>query len=259
MKASNPSILSLNDRVAVITGAKQGIGAAVDIGFAKRGAQVALWDWADVKKASESITKVRKYCNDALYLQVEVSDESAVLEAAERTLKYFDKVDILVNNAATYPRMSFLDMTFEEWHKVVDISLAGSWLCAKAFVPNMIEYSYGKFINVSSILFILGSSYLSHYIPAKAGVLGLTRSLAQELGVDGFLVNAVMPGAIQTEGELRDFPEQEEIARILDEKQCLPGRIRLEQIEPTFAFLAGSASDPITGQAINVDHGWCFW
>ena len=259
MTENNLTSLSLNNRIAVITGAKQGIGAAVAIGFARRGAKVVLWDWADIKEASESITKVSKYCNDPLYLQVDVSDKSAVTEAAERTLEYYGKVDILVNNAAIYPRIPFLEMTFEEWQKVVDISLSGSWLCAKAFVPNMINQSYGKIINVSSILFVLGAPDFSHYIPAKAGVIGLTRSLARELGVHGIRVNAVMPGAIQTEGELRDFPDQEKISRILNEKQCLPGRIKPEHIEPTFAFLAGSSSDPITGQTINVDHGWCFW
>ena len=122
----------------------------------------------------------------------------------------------------------------------------------------MINQSYGKIINVSNILYVLGERHLSHYIPAKEGVIG-TRSLVRELGVHGIRVNAVMPGAIKTESELRDFPDQEKISHILNEKQCLPGKIKPEHIEPTFAFLASSSSDLITGQTINVDHGWCFW
>ena len=94
MTANNLTTLPLNDRIVVITGAKQGIGAAVAIGFARRGAKVVLWDWVERKEASESIKKVSKYCNDALYLQVDVSDKSAVTEAAERTLKHLSLIHI---------------------------------------------------------------------------------------------------------------------------------------------------------------------
>ena len=258
MTKKNLATLSLKDKIAVITGAKQGIGAEVALGFAKRGAKIVIWDFVDETEAFETIAKIKKYCDDLLYYQVDVSDKSSVCNAAEMTLKEFNKVDILVNNAAIYPRTPFIKMTYEEWQKVIDVSLSATWLCSKAFVPDMIKHSYGKIINVSSILFVIGEQDLSHYISAKAGVIGLTRSLARELGPNGIRVNAVMPGAIQTEGELRDFPEQDKILNMLNEKQSLTGRIKPEHIEPTFAFLASSASDPITGQVINVDHGWCF-
>jgi 3-oxoacyl-[acyl-carrier protein] reductase len=251
--------ISLEGRAAVITGAKQGIGAGVAIGFARRGARVALWDIAPEEDAEETLRKVREHCPDALYVQVDVVDPEAAKAAARATLERFGQVDILVNNAGIYPTVPFLEMSFEEWRRVVDVSLCGSWACAKAVVPDMVRRGYGKIINVSSIQFLLASPDLSHYVSAKAGVLGLTRALARELGKHGIRVNSVMPGAIRTESELRHFPEQQELERVLNEKQCLPGRIGPEDIEPTFAFLAAPESDPITGQAINVDHGWVFW
>jgi len=231
----------------------------VAIGFARRGAEVALWDIVAKEDAEETLAKVREHCANAAYVQVDVADRDAVGSAAKTTIEHFGRVDILVNNAGIYPMSPFLEMPFEEWQRVIDVDLTGLWLCAKAIAPDMVKRGYGKIINVSSIQFMLASPDLTHYVAAKGGVLGLTRSLARDLGKHGIRVNSIMPGAIVVSGEPREVVEKDKKGKDYDKLQCLPGRICPEDIEPTFAFLAAEESDAITGQAISVDKGRMHW
>jgi 3-oxoacyl-[acyl-carrier protein] reductase len=251
--------IRLDGRVALITGAAKGIGAGVAIGFAQRGAQVVLTGRQPDEEPPASLEQARQYHSSAIYRRLDVTDFDRACEVAQEVAELFGRLDVLVNNAGIYPRTSFLDLDPAEWHEVINVNLHGCFNCAKAVVPYMVEQQYGKIINVGSIQFMLGSPDLTHYIATKGGLIGFTRSLARDLGKYGIRVNCIMPGAILTEGELRDFHDQEAVARMLDEKQCLRGRIRPADIEPTFAFLASGESDPITGQSINVDHGWVYW
>jgi len=251
--------ISLKGRVAAVTGANRGIGAGVAAGFARRGAEVALWDIAAEEGAQETLGKVREHCANAVYVPVDVADRKAVESATRATLEQLGRVDVLVNNAGIYPFTPFLEMPFEEWQRVIDVDLTALWLCAKAIAPDMVKRGYGKIINVSSIQFMLASPDLTHYVAAKGGVLGLTRSMARDLGKHGIRVNSIMPGAIVVSGEPREAAEKDTKGKDYDKLQCLPGRIYPEDIEPTFAFLAAEESDAITGQAISVDKGRMHW
>lgn len=251
--------IRLDDRVALITGAAKGIGAGVAIGFAQRGAKVVLTGRQPDEAPPPALEQARQYQPEAIYRRLDVRDFDRACEVAQEVAERFGRLDVLVNNAGIYPRTPFTELDPAEWHEVIDVNLHGCFNCAKAVTPIMVRQGYGKIINVSSIQFLLGSPNLTHYIATKGGLIGFTRALARDLGPYGIRVNCILPGAILTEGELRDFPHQEEVARMLDEKQCLRGRILPADIEPTFAFLASGESDPITGQSINVDQGWVYW
>lgn len=251
--------IRLDGRVALITGAARGIGAGVAIGFAQRGAQVVLTGRQPDGEPPASWEQARQYNPTALYRRLDVTDFDRACAVAQEVTELFGRLDILVNNAGIYPRKPFLEMDPAEWHQVIDVNLHGCFNCAKAVVPQMVRQQYGKIINVGSIEFLLGDPNLTHYITSKGGLIGFTRSLARDLGKYGIRVNCILPGAVLTEGELLLFPDQERIAQILNEKQCLPGRIRPADIEPAFAFLASGESDSITGQSLNVDQGWVYW
>jgi 3-oxoacyl-[acyl-carrier protein] reductase len=136
------------------------------------------------------------------------------------------------------------------------VNLKSQFLCARAVAPYMKRRGKGKIINLTSIVYFLGFTELLHYSATKGGIIGLTRALARELGRDHINVNAIAPGAIQTEAELEEVPDQEAMAAMLAEKQCLPGRIKPNDLIGIFVFLASDDSDPITGQTIVVDGGW---
>lgn len=240
--------IDLSGRVCVVTGAGQGIGRGIVEGFIQRGATVVATDLT-----APSIPGA------ALALPWDVADPAAADRAIAAVVAKFGKLDALVANAGIYPRQPIDQITPERWDKVIGVNLDGTWHAARAAAAAMKPRRYGKIVTVTSITVVATQPNLAHYITAKAGVIGLTRAMAREIGRDGIRINAVMPGAIRTEGELRDFPDQAAIAKAVDEKQCIPGRIDPPMIEPSFAFLCSAESDAITGQVLCVDHGLTNW
>jgi 3-oxoacyl-[acyl-carrier protein] reductase len=240
--------IELNGLVCLITGADEGIGNGVVKGFLQRGAKVA----AGLYDAAKSASRVAP----ALALQMDVTKADQVRAAVAKTVETFGRVDVLVNNAGIYPTKPADDLTFEEWRSVLDVNLDGTFRCCEAVIPHMKAQRSGVIINVGSITVRGGAPGLAHYVPSKAAIIGLTRAFARDLGKHGIRVNCIHPGAIQTEGEARKFSDPEVLLKILNEKQCLPGRITPADIEPTFAFLASAESAPITGQCLTVDKGW---
>jgi 3-oxoacyl-[acyl-carrier protein] reductase len=236
--------LSLQDRVCLVTGAAQGIGAAVARGFLARGATVIA---ADIRPPE---------IEGVLNLIWDVTDPDRAGTVVAEIVDRFGRLDALVANAGTYPRDKWDEITPERWRQILQINLDGAWYACQAAAKPMTSASYGKIVTVSSIEVRLGVPVHAHYDAAKAGVIGLTRSLARALGPRGVRVNCLMPGAVLTEGELRQFPDQEDAKRFCGERQCLPERLLPEAVEPAFAFLCSSESDAITGQVLNVDHGW---
>jgi 3-oxoacyl-[acyl-carrier protein] reductase len=240
--------IDLSGMVCLITGTDEGLGNGLVHGFLKRGAKVA----AGLLDANTSAPRI----GAALPVQLDVTKQDQVTAAVEKTLQAFGRLDVLINNAGIYPWAAADGMTYAQWRQVLDVNLDGTFRCCNAVAPAMKGQGSGAIINVGSITLRGGLPKLSHYIASKGGIVGLTRGLARDLGALGIRVNCIHPGAIQTEGEIRKFPDQESILKDLNQKQCLPGRITPADIEPAFAFLASRESAAITGQCLTVDKGW---
>lgn len=240
--------IDLSGMVCIVTGADEGMGNGIVHGFLERGAKVV----AGLLDAKASASRV----GAALPVQMDVTHQEQVSAAVETTIKTFGRVDALVNNAGIYPWTAADEMTYEQWRRVIDVNLDGTFRCCSAVVPAMKARGAGAIVNVGSITLRGGLPKLAHYIASKGGIVGLTRGLARDLGAFGIRVNCIHPGAIQTEGEIRKFPDQETALKVLNEKQCLPGRITPADIEPAFAFLVSRESAAITGQCLTVDKGW---
>ncbi len=249
--------MMLKDRVAIVTGGGNGIGRAYCRGLAKEGAKVVAAD-IDFPGAKETKRLVEQDKGTALALQVDVAEEKSTLAMAEATIKAFGKIDILINNAGilvTVPisRVSFDKITIEEWDRVMAVNLKGMWLCCRAVVPYMKKQSSGKIINISSGAIYQGRGKRVHYIASKAGVIGLTRGLARELGEFGITVNTLVPGSTLSEAkkDAKDVTHREEATAT----RCLK-RIQLpEDMVGAAVFMSSSASDFMTGQSVLVDGG----
>jgi len=228
----------LEDKVALVTGAAAGIGEAIARLFAQEGAHVFAVD----KDAGAGI------------IQADVRSPAQMRRAAGQALERHGRIDILVNNAGIYPRQDFVSMTEQEWDEVHDVNLKGVFHCTQAVLPQMMAQRAGKIVNISSVTFHLGPKRLSHYVAAKGGVIGLTRSLARELGEHNIHVNCITPGAIETESEPR-FVTPEQVAEMVAE-QSLQRRILPLDIARVCVFLGSELSDGMTGQTLNVDGGW---
>jgi 3-oxoacyl-[acyl-carrier protein] reductase len=240
--------IDLSAKVCLITGADEGIGNGIVHGFLRRGAKVAA-GLLDAKRSGGN-------AGGALPLQFDVTKQDQIDAAVQQILQAFGRLDVLVNNAGIYPWVPAHEMTYEDFRRVLDTNLDGTFRCCRAATPTMRAQGSGSIINVGSITLRGGLPHLSHYIASKGGIVGLTRGLARDLGQFGVRVNCIHPGAVQTDGEIRKFPDQESLLKTMNEKQCLPGRITPADIEPAFAFLASDESAAITGQCLTVDKGW---
>ncbi len=249
--------LRLDGQVALITGTSQGIGAAVAIGFCRRGARVLLTSRAPEEQPPATLAACREH-GDAEYRRCDVRSAADCAQAVEAAIERFGQLDIVICNAGIYPKVPFEQMTLAQWDDMLRTNLDGAFFTCHAATPHLIARGYGKIITVGSINSRIVQPQRAHYVASKAGLIGFTRGLARDLGRHGIRANCILPGAILTEGELRDFPDQEAILARVNELQSIPGRIRSEDCEPTFAFLAHPASDAITGQALAVDNGWTF-
>jgi 3-oxoacyl-[acyl-carrier protein] reductase len=195
----------------------------------------------------------------ALAVASDVRDAQMVNNAVERAHAEFGGIHILVNNAGIYPRAALLEMSDEQWDEVLDINLKGVFHCTRAVAPQMIKRRAGKIINISSVNIHVGAPNFSHYIASKGGIIGFTRALARELGDYNIHVNAVTPGAIQTEAEKRLVAQQgkagQEAVDAIVARQCLKRRILPLEIAGVCLFLASDLSDSMTGQTLNADGG----
>ncbi len=243
----------LKDRVAIITGAAAGIGEGTAKLFAAEGAIVYMAD-RDAGRLESAAAAIRTG-NAAVHAIVcDVTDSASVAAMAERVIRETGRVEILINNAGVYPRRPFLEMTEDEWDRMQDINLKGTFRCTKAVLPNMVERRSGKIVNISSVTFHVGLPNLTHYIASKGGIIGLTRSLAREMGDHNIHVNCITPGAIEVERE-KEFVTQQQVREMLA-LQCLQRRIVPLDIARVCAFLSCELSDGMTGQTLNVDGGW---
>ena len=241
-------------KVAVVTGAAQGIGNAIAHGLAEEGACVAV---ADLQRADEAAASLP----DAIGIEVDVADEAAVERMAEEVVERFRGIDILINNAGLYASLQmrpFTEIPLEEWRKVMDVNVASMFLAARAVVPRMRERGGGKIVNISSGTVFRGVPFVLHYVASKGAIVAMTRSLAKELGNDGIHVNCVAPGFTITEG----VQEHEEVVQALRDVTIAARTIQRDQVPEdvvgAVVFLCTPAADFITGQTMVIDGGQYF-
>ncbi len=244
----------LEGRVAFVTGAGGGLGEGICTSLAAAGAAVACAD-VDAGRAEAIARKVADLGGRSLALEVDVSDSDAVGAAVERTVAELGGVDVLVNNAAIYPRRAWTEIPEEEWDRVLAVNLKAYFLCARACHASMKERGRGHIVNVSSITFLIGFDMLLDYVSSKGGVVGFTRALAHEVGPDGIAVNAIAPGAFPTDAE-KIHPDPEGYNQWVLEQQCIKRRGTPQDIGSLVVFLASDASSFITGQTVAIDGGW---
>jgi 3-oxoacyl-[acyl-carrier protein] reductase len=247
--------MRLGDYVAIVTGGARGIGKAVCLGYAEEGAKVIIADIL-VEEGKETEALINASGGESLFCECDVSKKDQVNQMVAAAKNRFNGIDILVNNAGVDPRQNWHQVTSQQWDQILEINLKSQFLCAQAVFPHMKARGKGKVINVASVVHFLGFQGLIHYSASKGGVIGFTRALAREVGKYHINVNCIAPGAVRTEKEREDFPDQEALAAVLAEKQCIPDRIMPEDLVGTFVFFASKESDPITGQTILVDGGW---
>lgn len=249
----------LDGRTAVVTGAAHGIGFAYARGLAREGADVALVD-IDGEGVSEATAVLRDEGFEVVDVAADVADESSVGRCRDQVEHRFGSVDVLVNNAAVFAavpmsRVGYQDLAVDEWDTMMAVNLRGPWLMARAFLPAMQRRGYGKVINISSGTALKGSASRIHYVTSKAGVIGLTKTLAREVGGDGVTVNCIAPGSTLSEPEHDDEAMARRTAAA--SSRAIPRVQTPADLVGSVVFLASSASDFITGQTLVVDGGAC--
>jgi len=250
----------LNDRVALVTGASRGIGAAAAEAFAAEGASVVINTIPDERMealASEVVSRITDAGGAAIKVAADVTVPEEVEAMVAEARSAFGDIDVLVTNAAYARRSPWNEISVEQWDQTLAVNLRGAFVCAKAVHPGMLRRGRGSIITVTSVMVDLGMAGALHYVASKAGVIGFTRALAREVGPDGIRVNSVMPGAIRTEYEVETETESpEELAERLAGLQSLPQRGYAQDLAATFVYLACDDSAFVTGQVIAVDGGW---
>ncbi len=243
--------MRFKNRVVVITGGASGIGKAAVEKFAREGAAVAIWDVNEVQgKELELILLNEGFI--ARFIKVNTARLEEVETAAKEIIRQFGKVDVLINNAGITRDASLQKMTSEQWQQVLDVNLTGVFNCCKAVSPNMIQNSYGRIINTSSIVGLHGNYGQANYAATKAGVIAFTKTLARELGKYNITVNAVAPGFIATD-MIKTIPEK--VIAMMTEKVPLKKLGTAEDVANTYAFLASNEAQFVSGAVISVDGG----
>jgi NAD(P)-dependent dehydrogenase (short-subunit alcohol dehydrogenase family) len=240
----------MKGRVAIITGAGQGLGRAFAHGFAAQGAVPVIAEINEDKGRAVAAE------TGGLYVRTDVSDPASVDAMARAVLDAYGRIDVLVNNAAIFSTLEmrpFEEIALDEWERVLRVNLTGPFLCARAVAPVMRKTGWGRIINIASAAVSLGRPNYLHYIASKAGLAGMTNSLARELGAHGITVNAILPGATFTEIPRKTVtPEQK---KAIVGMQCIPRPEVPEDLVGVVLFLASPASGFVTGQALTVDGG----
>ena len=245
---------SLRDRVVIVTGGASGIGEAIVVEFAHQGAHVCFIDIQD-DAATELMTRLKVVPHPPLYFRCDLMEISNLRAVVSTILERFGTVDVLVNNAGNDNRHNIEEVTPEFWDRTIAVNLRHQFFAAQAVLPAMKNAQRGSIINMSSIGWVIPSIHQSVYVTAKAGIVGMTRTLAHEVGSDNIRVNAVMPGAILTERQKRLWLTEEYTVQVLA-NQALKRMILPEEVARLIAFLAADDSSAITNQSYVIDAGW---
>jgi NAD(P)-dependent dehydrogenase (short-subunit alcohol dehydrogenase family) len=245
----------LKDHVVVITGAGQGIGRVFAHKFAAAGAIPVIAE-IDERKAQAVVAEIEGSGGRAWAVRTDVGDEASTDAMARAVMDKFSRLDALINNAGFFSTLKmrpFDQIPSAEWDEVLRINITGVFNCCRSVVPYMREAERGRIINISSAAVTMGRPNYLHYTTSKAALLGMTRSLARELGKHGITVNAILPGATYTEIERATVTPEQKAAIV--SMQCIPRPESPEDLAGPAMFLASDAARFMTGQGLTVDGG----
>jgi 3-oxoacyl-[acyl-carrier protein] reductase len=242
--------MRLKEKVALITGGLNGLGREAALVFAAEGARVAVCDL--LPEGNEVLAAIAEKGADAFYASCDVSNFDAVGSMVTAVLGRFGAIDILINNAGITRDATLMKMTPEQWNQVIGVNLSGVFNCTKHVAPYMVDRGHGKIINTSSIVGLFGNFGQTNYAATKAGLIGMTKTWARELGPKGITVNAVAPGFIATE-MVKKMPEK--VLQGMRDRTPMRRLGEPRDVANAYLFLASSEADFINGAVLSVDGG----
>lgn len=243
--------MKLAGKTAIVTGGGNGIGKETILTYVKEGANVVIADF-DENGGNETLTEVERLGGKGIFYKVDVSNRESVNGMVQAALDAFGQIDVLVNNAGITMDGVLKKLTEDAWDKVIDVNLKGVFNCAQAVIPVMLDQGKGKILNASSIVGVYGNFGQTNYAATKAGVIGMTKSWAKELGPKGIRVNAVAPGFIET-GMVEKVPEK--VIQKMVEKVPLGQLGKPTDIANAYLYLASDDADYVNGTVLHVDGG----
>lgn len=239
----------LNDKVILITGSSRGLGKKMAISLAQNGANVVINYCHDAKAALLTFAEVKKFNNDCLLVKADVSNEDDVKYLYKKVISHYNKIDILINNAGVCSDDYINFMDYRQWDSVIKTNLYSSFFCSRIFSKNMIKNNYGKIINISSLKGQIGSEGQCNYSASKAGMIGITKALAKELGANNISVNAVCPGFIITDLN-RKNKYKADFAKNMSTLSC---EFALEDFLNFIVYFCSDLVKGVSGQVFNLD------
>ena len=243
--------MRLKDKVAIITGSARGIGQATALKFATEGARVVVCD-LDRKAVDEVVAEIMAAGGQAIGFTVNVTDKASIAAMVKGVTDKYGRIDVLVNNAGIVDDAMFRKMSDEQFDRVIDVNLKGTYNCARAVVDIMIAQNAGVILNASSVVGIYGNFGQTNYAASKFGVIGMAKTWARELGRKGIRANAVCPGFVETT-ILKSIPEK--VMQAMIDRVPLGRLAKPEEIANTYAFLASDEASYINGAVIEVSGG----
>jgi NAD(P)-dependent dehydrogenase (short-subunit alcohol dehydrogenase family) len=246
---------SLKGRIVLITGGASGIGEKLVEAFAQQGAQVVFLDIGD-QAATDLIDRLTPAVPlPPVYFHCDLSDSSSLAACLSRIIARFTTIDVIINNAGDDTRHATEDVTPEFWDRCIAVNLKHQFFATQAVIPGMKWQGRGVILNMSSISWMIPSTGLPVYVASKAAIVGLTRTLAHELGPHGIRVNCILPGAVETARQRRLWYTEEYVAEVLA-NQALKRLLQPDDVARLALFLASDDASGITGQGLVVDAGW---
>lgn len=245
--------MGLSGKVALITGSARGIGKAIALELANHGAKIVINDILPKNEIDKTLEEIRKSGDQAIGIRADITIFKEVESMVKEIINKFGKIDILVNNAGIIRDSLLIRMKEEDWDAVININLKGTFNCSKTVAKYMMrQKSGGKIVNISSVIGLVGNIGQANYAASKAGIIGLTKSIAKELALRNINVNAIAPGFIETDMTKK---LSEKVIKDLQQQIPLKRLGTVKDIAKVVYFLVSDNANYITGQVINVDGG----
>lgn len=244
------------NKTVIITGAARGLGQKYAFEFAKAGANIVF---SDINSCDDTEDIIKPVTSNYLNIPLDVTDFDSCKNLTKKTIDKFNKIDVLVNNAALYGTLKssrFEDIDEDQWDKAMNVNVKGVWNCIRAVTPIMREQKSGSIINIASLAALYGMPYAADYVASKSAILGLTRVIAREVGKDNIRVNSVAPSMVRTESAREFLGEKAERGfEVISKSQILQKTLEVDDIYGTILYLASDQSKFVTGQTLMVDGG----